>query len=142
VICFDRCGHHQMLKLVGEETATFCSCLCCYISPLDVHACLSWWVVFSPVLCCAACLVLECKYLCVCVGGLCSLLLCVVLHVLFSNANACVFELVGCVLSCCVSCKVFCFRMQALVCLSWWVVFSPVVCRAKCFVFECKCLCV
>jgi hypothetical protein len=34
--------------------------LCCQnISPLNAHACLSRWVVFFPVVCCAACLVLE-----------------------------------------------------------------------------------
>jgi hypothetical protein len=55
--------------------------------------------------------------ICVSVGGLCSLLLCLVLHVLFSNTYrssrcACVFELVGCGLSCCLLCCVSCFRMH------------------------------
>jgi hypothetical protein len=31
-----------------------------YVSAFDAHMCLSWWVVFSAVACCAACLVLEC----------------------------------------------------------------------------------
>jgi hypothetical protein len=84
--------------------------------------------------------------ICVWVGGLCSLLLCVVLLVLFSNAYkssrcACVFELVGCVLSCCVLCCMSCSRMHmspldAHACLSWWVVFSLVVCCAACLVLE------
>jgi hypothetical protein len=30
-----------------------------YVSPIDALMCLSWWVVFSLVVCCAACLVLE-----------------------------------------------------------------------------------
>jgi hypothetical protein len=37
------------------------ACVVEYRSPLDAHACLSWWDVFSPVVCCAACLVLECS---------------------------------------------------------------------------------
>jgi hypothetical protein len=32
-----------------------------YTSPLDAHACLSWWLVFSPVVYNAACLALECR---------------------------------------------------------------------------------
>jgi hypothetical protein len=48
--CFDQCGHHQMLKLLGEETAIFCFVACVVniiLSPLDAYVCLSWWVVFS-----------------------------------------------------------------------------------------------
>jgi hypothetical protein len=26
---FDQCGHHQVLKLLGEETAVICCCLYC-----------------------------------------------------------------------------------------------------------------
>jgi hypothetical protein len=81
-----------VLKVLGEETDVFCFIVYVvkYVSPLDAHACLSWWVVLSLVVCCAACLVLECMQVLsmrmrVCVGGLCSLLLCVVPRVLFSN---------------------------------------------------------
>jgi hypothetical protein len=118
-----------------------CVLYCVSCSRMQALVCLGWCVVFSIVAYCAACLVLECKRLCVCVGGLCSLLLRVVLRVLFSNASACVFVLVGCILSCFVLCCVSCSRMQALVCLCWWVVFSPVLCCAACLVLECKHLC-
>jgi hypothetical protein len=50
-IRFDQFGHHQVWKLLGEKTSVFCCCLCC-LSPLDALVCLSWWVVFSPVVCC------------------------------------------------------------------------------------------
>jgi hypothetical protein len=59
---FPRCAY--VLELVGCVLS--CCVLCCvscsgmHVSPLDAHACLSWWVVFSLVVCCAACLVLEC----------------------------------------------------------------------------------
>jgi hypothetical protein len=58
-----------------------CSLLCVVLrSPLDAHVCLSWWVVFSPVVCCAAW-----SPRCACVFELlgCSLLLSVVLCVMF-----------------------------------------------------------
>jgi hypothetical protein len=80
------------------------------------------------------------------VGGLCCFLLCFVLRVLFSNAYrssrcACVFELVGYVVSCCVLCCVSCFRMHigpldAHACMSWWVMLFLVFCAA-CLVPEC-----
>jgi hypothetical protein len=102
-----------------------CSVLLCGVprSPLDAHVCLSWWVVFFPVVWCAA----------------------------KSHRCAYVFELVGCVLSCCVLCRevpsmricvwvgglcslLLCgvprSPLDAHVCLGWWVVFSPVVCYA------------
>jgi hypothetical protein len=61
--------HHYMfrpiwswsgVKIFGEETAVFCCCLC---YSLDARACSSWWVVFSLVVFCAACLVFECIWL-------------------------------------------------------------------------------
>jgi hypothetical protein len=49
--CFDQCGHHQVLKIMDDETAVFCFVAYVvniqYISPLDAHACLCWWFVFS-----------------------------------------------------------------------------------------------
>jgi hypothetical protein len=125
---FPRCA--CVFDLVGC-VLSFCV-LCCvscsrmHTGTLDAHACLCWWVVFSLFVCCAACLVLECIQVLsmrmrVCVSGLCSLLLFVVLRVLFSNAYrysrcACVFVLVGCVLSCCVLCCVSCSRMIVPIC--------------------------
>jgi hypothetical protein len=47
--------------------ALSCCVLCCVfcsrmnVSPLDADMCLCWWVVFSSVVCCAACLVLTCS---------------------------------------------------------------------------------
>lgn len=38
--CFDQYGH-QVLKLLGEETALFC---CWYKSSLDARVCLGWWL--------------------------------------------------------------------------------------------------
>jgi hypothetical protein len=94
-----------------------------YVCPIDAHVCLSWCVLFSFVLCCAA----------------------------KSSRCVCVFELVDCVLFCCVLCRevpsmLMCVREgglcsllfyvvprsphDAYVCLSWWVVFSFVVCCA------------
>jgi pheromone shutdown protein TraB len=80
---------------------------CCVLScvsqgTLDAHMCLGWWVMFSPVVCCAACLKVLSMRMCVWVGGLCSLLLCVELRVSRSSRCAYVFGLVGYVLSCCV----------------------------------------
>jgi hypothetical protein len=52
-----------VFELVGCVLS--CSVLCCvscsrmHVGPLNAHACLSWWVVFSPVVCCVACLVRE-----------------------------------------------------------------------------------
>jgi hypothetical protein len=137
-IYFDQCDNHQVLQILEKKLlssvvayAHACLCwwdvfslvVCCAAScsrmhtgTLAAHACLCWWDVYSLVVCCAACLVLECKQVLsmrmrVCVGGICSLLFCVVLRVLFSNVKrysrcACVFVLVGCVLSC--SCVVLC----------------------------------
>jgi hypothetical protein len=96
---------------------SFCVMYCVSYSRVQALVCLGWWVVFSLVACCTACLVLECKRLCVWVSGLCSLLLCVVLRVVFSNASASVFVLVGCILSFCVMYCVSYSRVQALVCL-------------------------
>jgi hypothetical protein len=59
-----------------------------------------------------------------------------------------VFELVGCVLSCCVLCA-YVFELVgwlvvfslvvccAYMCLSWWVVFPLVVCCGACLFLEC-----
>jgi uncharacterized membrane protein len=122
-------------------------CLSCsriQIGSLDAHVCLSWWVVFSHVVCCAACLVLEFKQvfsmrMCVWVGGVCSVLLFCVLLVLFSNSNkssrcACVFELVGCVLSCCVVLRILfsnAYRSSRCAC----------VCQLVGFVLSCCVVC-
>jgi hypothetical protein len=56
-----RCA--DMFELVGcvLSCCVLCCMSCCrmHVGPLVAHVCLSWWVVFSLV-CCAACLVLEC----------------------------------------------------------------------------------
>jgi hypothetical protein len=48
------------VKIFGEETAVFCCCICCYMYKSSQCACVfELWVVFSIVVCCAACLVRE-----------------------------------------------------------------------------------
>jgi hypothetical protein len=86
-----------VLKLLGEETAVFCCCLCCYyVSPLDVHMFqLVGYILSWCVLCWVACFrsakhttrenTTQMKHSCTStVGGLYFLLMCVVLSVLFS----------------------------------------------------------
>jgi hypothetical protein len=48
LLCFDQCGHHQVLKSSDEETAVYRPSLCAY--------CLNWWIVHSCyVFCCLSC---------------------------------------------------------------------------------------
>jgi hypothetical protein len=91
-----------------------CSCLLCYVANIHGHMCSRWWVVFLLV-------VLYCQHTC-----------------------AYVFEVVGCVPSCCVmlptqmlmrvrggglSSFLFCYvaNTHAHMCSRWWVVLLPVV---------------
>jgi hypothetical protein len=54
-ICFDQCGHHQVLQfLTGKMLPSVVAYVVRYIGPLNAYMCLSWWVVFSLVVFCAA----------------------------------------------------------------------------------------
>jgi hypothetical protein len=60
--CFDQCGHFKVLKFLTRKLLfSVVVYVVKYIGSLDAHMYLSWWVVFSLVVCCAACLILRNK---------------------------------------------------------------------------------